>query len=32
MRVFETDVWDKFRFQANIWEIRSDMIKEILKV
>jgi hypothetical protein len=32
MRVFETDVWDKFRIQANIWEIRSDMIKDILKV
>lgn len=32
MRVFETDVWDKFRIQANIWEIRADMIKDILKV
>ncbi|WP_312831737.1 DUF3841 domain-containing protein [Sedimentibacter saalensis] len=32
MRVFETDVLDKFRIQANIWEIRSDMVKEILKV
>lgn len=32
MRVFETDVWDKFRIQANIWEIRPEMIKDILKV
>jgi hypothetical protein len=32
MRVFETDIWDKFRIQANIWEIRLDMIKEIIKV
>lgn len=30
MRVFETDQWDPFRIQANIWEIRPEMIKEIL--
>ncbi|HBD63278.1 MAG TPA: hypothetical protein DC038_02460 [Clostridiales bacterium] len=29
-RVFETDQWDIFRIQANIWEIRPEMIKEIL--
>lgn len=29
-RVFEIDQWDKFRIQANIWEIRRDMIKDIL--
>lgn len=30
MRVFETDQWDIFRIQANIWEIRPDMIKDII--
>lgn len=30
IRVFETDQWDTFRIQANIWEIRPEMIKEIL--
>jgi len=29
-RVFETDQWDISRIQANIWEIRPEMIKEIL--
>ena len=29
-RVFEIDQWDKFIVQANIWEIRRDMIKDIL--
>ncbi len=29
-RVFVIDKWDIFRVQANIWEIRKDMIKEIL--
>lgn len=32
MRVFETNQWDKFRIQANIWEIRPEMIKDILRV
>lgn len=30
MRVFEINEWDIFRVQANIWEIREDMIKDIL--
>lgn len=30
MRVFEIDQWDIFRVQANIWEIRPEMIKDIL--
>lgn len=30
VRIFEIDAWDIFRVQANIWEIRPDMIKEIL--
>lgn len=30
MRVFVTDQWDIFRIQANIWEIRKDMIKDII--
>ena len=29
-RVFEIDEWNIFEVQANIWEIRQDMIKEIL--
>ena len=29
-RVFEIDKWDIFRIQANIWEIRPEMIKDIL--
>lgn len=29
-RVFTIDKWDPFRVQANIWEIRPDMIKEIV--
>lgn len=29
-RVFEIDEWDIFKIQANIWEIRQDMIKDIL--
>lgn len=31
-RVFEIDKWDIFRIQANIWEIRPEMIKDILSV
>lgn len=30
IRVFDIDEWDVFRVQANIWEIRPDMIKEII--
>ncbi len=30
IRVFETDRHDAFRTQANIWEIRPEMIKEII--
>ena len=30
VRVFETDQWDAFRIQANIWEIRPEMIKDII--
>ncbi|MEL7647475.1 MAG: DUF3841 domain-containing protein [Sedimentibacter sp.] len=30
-RVFEIDNWDIFRIQANIWEIRPEMIKQILR-
>jgi len=30
IRVFEIDEWNIFRVQANIWEIRKDMIKDIL--
>lgn len=29
-RIFEIDKWDIFRVQANIWEIRPEMIKDIL--
>lgn len=29
IRVFNTDVWDIFRIQANIWEIRPDMVIDI---
>lgn len=29
-RIFEIDEWNIFRIQANIWEIRKDMVKEIL--
>ncbi|MGD9567459.1 MAG: DUF3841 domain-containing protein [Sedimentibacter sp.] len=29
-RVFEVDNWDIFKVQANIWEIRPEMIKDIL--
>nr|WP_312576392.1 DUF3841 domain-containing protein [Sedimentibacter sp.] len=29
-RVFEIDNWDIFRIQANIWEIRPDMIKDVI--
>lgn len=31
VRIFEIDTWDIFRVQANIWEIRPDMIKDILR-
>ncbi|MDI9496510.1 MAG: DUF3841 domain-containing protein [Bacillota bacterium] len=31
-RVFEIDKWDIFRVQANIWEIRPEMVKDILRV
>ncbi len=30
VRVFEIDDWNIFEVQANIWEIRKDMIKDIL--
>lgn len=30
MRIFEIDQWDIFRIQANIWEIRPEMIKDVL--
>lgn len=30
MRVFEIEEWNIFNVQANIWEIRKDMIKDIL--
>lgn len=30
VRIFDIDVWDIFRVQANIWEIRPEMIKDIL--
>lgn len=30
MRVFEIEDWNIFNVQANIWEIREDMIKEII--
>jgi hypothetical protein len=30
MGVFEIDSWDIFKVQANIWEIRPEMIKDIL--
>lgn len=30
MRIFEIENWNVFNVQANIWEIREDMIKEIL--
>ena len=29
-RIFDIDKWDIFRVQANIWEIRPEMIKEII--
>ena len=29
-RVFKTDQWDIFRIQANIWEIRPEMIRDVL--
>lgn len=31
VRIFEIDTWDIFKVQANIWEIRPDMIKDILR-
>ena len=30
MRIFEIEHWDIFRVQANIWEIRPEMIKDII--
>lgn len=30
IRIFDIDQWDIFRVQANIWEIRPDMIVEVL--
>lgn len=30
IRVFDTDVWDIFRIQANIWEIRPDMVIDVI--
>jgi hypothetical protein len=29
-RIFDIDKWDIFKVQANIWEIRPEMIKDIL--
>ncbi len=29
-RIFEIEEWDIFKVQANIWEIRPEMIKDIL--
>lgn len=29
-RIFEIDAWNIFKVQANIWEIRPEMIREIL--
>lgn len=29
-RIFEIEKWDIFKVQANIWEIRADMIKDII--
>lgn len=30
IRIFEIDDWNIFKVQANIWEIKEDMIKEII--
>lgn len=30
IRVFDIDGWNIFRVQANIWEVRQDMVKDIL--
>ena len=30
VRVFEIDDWNVYRVQANIWEIRQEMIKDII--
>ncbi|ATW28583.1 hypothetical protein DCMF_12725 [Candidatus Formimonas warabiya] len=30
VRIFEIEEWNIFRVQANIWEIRPDMVREIL--
>lgn len=30
VRIFDIDEWDIFKVQANIWEIREDMVKDIL--
>ncbi|NLW53265.1 MAG: DUF3841 domain-containing protein, partial [Tissierellia bacterium] len=30
MRVFEIDEWNIFKVQANIWQIKKDMIKDII--
>lgn len=32
VRVFDIDKWDIFRIKANIWEIRPEMVKDILRV
>ncbi len=29
-RIFEIEKWDIFKVQANIWEIKAEMIKDIL--
>lgn len=29
-RIFDIDKWDIFRIQANIWEIRPEMIKDVI--
>lgn len=31
VRIFEIDQWDIYRVQANIWEIRPEMVKEIIQ-
>lgn len=32
VRIFEIDEWNIFKVQANIWEIRPEMIKDILRI
>lgn len=30
-RIFDIDVWDKFSVQANLWEIRSEWVRHIVR-